>query len=93
MGKPSGILPTSCAQLAVEPSEVEKAYLENVKSVQRKIGGKKKPWAGFVVEMLQKPGSVLLFVKNTGGWQHVEKPLILALEKKAYFDAISSDLA
>jgi hypothetical protein len=43
--------------------------------------------------MLRKPGSVLLFVKNTGGWQHVEKPLILALEKKAYFDAISSDLA
>lgn len=31
------------AQLAVEPSEVEKAYLENVKSVQRKIEGKKKP--------------------------------------------------
>ncbi|MDA8413691.1 MAG: virulence RhuM family protein [Desulfobacteraceae bacterium] len=30
------------AQLAVEPSEVEKAYLENVKSVQRKIEGKKK---------------------------------------------------
>lgn len=31
------------AQLAVEPSEVEKAYLENVKAVQRKIEGKKKP--------------------------------------------------
>lgn len=31
------------AQLAVEPSEVEKAYLENVKVVQRKIEGKKKP--------------------------------------------------
>jgi len=31
------------AQLAVELSEVEKAYLENVKSVQRKIEGKKKP--------------------------------------------------
>jgi hypothetical protein len=31
------------AQLAVEPSEVEKACLENVKSVQRKIEGKKKP--------------------------------------------------
>ena len=31
------------SQLAVEPSEVEKAYLENVKSVQRKIEGKKKP--------------------------------------------------
>ncbi len=31
------------AQLTVEPSEVEKAYLENVKSVQRKIEGKKKP--------------------------------------------------
>ncbi|MSN26166.1 MAG: cell filamentation protein Fic [Geobacter sp.] len=30
------------AQLTVEPSEVEKAYLENVKSVQRKIEGKKK---------------------------------------------------
>jgi len=30
------------AQLAVEPSDVEKAYLENVKSVQRKIEGKKK---------------------------------------------------
>jgi len=30
-------------QLAVEPSDVEKAYLENVKSVQRKIEGKKKP--------------------------------------------------
>lgn len=30
-------------QLAVEPSEVETAYLENVKSVQRKIEGKKKP--------------------------------------------------
>jgi hypothetical protein len=31
------------AQLAVEPSEVEKAYLKNIKSVQRKIEGKKKP--------------------------------------------------
>ncbi len=31
------------AQLAVEPSEVEKAYLDNVKAVQRKIEGKKKP--------------------------------------------------
>ena len=31
------------AQLAVEPSDVEKAYLENVKTVQRKIEGKKKP--------------------------------------------------
>ena len=31
------------AQLVVEPSEVEKAYLENVKSAQRKIEGKKKP--------------------------------------------------
>jgi hypothetical protein len=31
------------AQLAVEPSEVEKACLENVKSVQRKIEEKKKP--------------------------------------------------
>ena len=31
------------AQLAIEPSEVEKAYLENVKTVQRKIEGKKKP--------------------------------------------------
>lgn len=31
------------AQLAVGPSEVEKAYLENVKAVQRKIEGKKKP--------------------------------------------------
>ena len=30
------------AQLAVEPSDVEKAYLENVKVVQRKIEGKKK---------------------------------------------------
>lgn len=30
------------AQLAVEPSDVEKAYLENVKSVQRKIEGKKR---------------------------------------------------
>ena len=30
------------AQLAVEPSEAEKAYLENVKSVQCKIEGKKK---------------------------------------------------
>ncbi|GAB7026056.1 RhuM family protein [Geotalea toluenoxydans] len=30
------------AQLAVEPSEVEKAYLENVKAAQRKIEGKKK---------------------------------------------------
>lgn len=30
------------AQLAVEPSEVEKAYLENVKAVQRKIERKKK---------------------------------------------------
>lgn len=31
------------AQLAVEPSEVEIDYLENVKAVQRKIEGKKKP--------------------------------------------------
>lgn len=31
------------AQLAVEPSDVEKAYLENVKAVQRKVEGKKKP--------------------------------------------------
>ena len=31
------------AQLAVEPSEVETAYLKNVKAVQRKIEGKKKP--------------------------------------------------
>ncbi len=31
------------AQLAVEPSEVETDYLENVKAVQRKIEGKKKP--------------------------------------------------
>lgn len=31
------------AQLAVEPSEVEKAYLDNVKAVQRKIERKKKP--------------------------------------------------
>lgn len=31
------------AQLAIEPSEVETDYLENVKAVQRKIEGKKKP--------------------------------------------------
>lgn len=31
------------AQLAIEPSEVEADYLENVKAVQRKIEGKKKP--------------------------------------------------
>lgn len=31
------------AQLAAEPSEVEAAYLETVKQVQRKIEGKKKP--------------------------------------------------
>jgi hypothetical protein len=30
------------AQLAVEPSEVETDYLENLKAVQRKIEGKKK---------------------------------------------------
>ena len=31
------------AQLAIEPSEAEKAYPENVNSVQCKIEGKKKP--------------------------------------------------
>jgi len=31
------------AQLAIEPSDVEKAYLENVKAAHRKIEGKKKP--------------------------------------------------
>ncbi|HCL3672031.1 TPA: cell filamentation protein Fic, partial [Pseudomonas aeruginosa] len=31
------------AQLAEQPSEVEAAYLETVKTVQKKITGKKKP--------------------------------------------------
>lgn len=31
------------AQLAEQPSEVEAAYLETVKTVQKKIMGKKKP--------------------------------------------------
>jgi len=31
------------AQLADQPSEVEAAYLETVKAVQKKVTGKKKP--------------------------------------------------